>query len=194
MADRKYTQALMETVLEMVGQGETDISCFSLAKNHWRAEDDGVLPRSMIDDIQKRLRSITRLVRKQQGLPICLVNERYFRKYNCFKNRKTGNAIPVTRVLADKCVHLGNGVPAFGIHLAGEDDVVFLASVEKELQRTNGAKSAKLNSILRLYRLGKLGRLTVRKMLQRTSDYINIADQAALREVTAPDRPQLEGD
>jgi len=133
-----YTLDLAGTVDRLFGDGRTDPSTTEIAHEHFGRE---VLGGEIIDGVQKRLRTISKILEESYQHQVCTVSERYYLK--TAKRPSYRDDPPKTDAEARLCLPIGQGVRAVGIRLStGNNDRIYQAAISQGF--ASGAGKVKL--------------------------------------------------
>lgn len=134
-----FNMTLSTRARELYNLGEREIAALELVKAQYHPHD-GELPPFLLKDVTARIPKIRSILAEKFGMRVCCLGTVYYKHYK---------GTIITSDVADKCVAGGkHGGKACGLWFSEGNDLIYLASLERDAKRTKGDSSKTFTRIL----------------------------------------------
>ena len=122
--DKQYVIELARTVNQLFADEFYDPSAEEISQAHF---PERALGGEIIEGVRKRLPKIRQVLDEDFDQPVCLVNRVYFSRFR--------QELPTTEAEARRCLPIGHGMMAVGLHrhIGGDSDLIWTASKGQNL-------------------------------------------------------------
>jgi len=172
--DRDYTEALAETTVKLLHNGTPDPSCEDIAEAHF---PDQPLGGEISSGIAKRLHLISgTIISAYPEISLAFVSQVYYRRY-----RRQG-----VQTMADAKMCLPKkGSPSYGLFRCTNDDLIWVATIARNLTTGGGKLHHNLDRILGAHTNSDLSTERASELLREASAIAQPSDPEAARTLLA---------